>query len=100
MSLLTVKNLYHSFGEAPVLDHVNLTIDKGERICLVGRNGTGKSTLLKLLAKKIKPDDGEIIYSRDMRVAELRQDVPETIPGSIYDVVAEGAGELGRIITD
>ena len=100
MPIITTKNLYHSFGEAPVLDHVNLSIEKGERICLVGRNGEGKSTLLKLLAKQIKPDEGEVNYARDVRVAELRQEVPETLEGSVYDVVAEGVGELGRMITD
>jgi ABC transport system ATP-binding/permease protein len=100
MPLITIKDLYHSFGEAPVLDHANLSIDKGERICLVGRNGEGKSTLLKLLGKKIRPDEGEVIYSRDTRVTELRQDVPASIEGTVYDVVAEGVGEMGKIIKD
>jgi ATP-binding cassette subfamily F protein uup len=100
MLILSVKNLTHSFGEAPVLDQVNLTIERGERICLVGRNGAGKSTLLKLLAKQIKPDDGEVTYRQDARVAELRQDVPDSIEGSVYDVVAEGVGELGNLITE
>jgi ABC transport system ATP-binding/permease protein len=100
MPLITIKDLYHSFGDAPVLDNANLSIDKGERICLVGRNGEGKSTLLKLLGKKIKPDEGEVIYSRDTRVTELRQDVPASIEGTVYDVVAEGVGEMGQIIKD
>ena len=100
MPIVTVKNLYHSFGSHPVLDHINLSIDKGERICLVGRNGTGKSTLLKLLSKQNKPDEGEVNYSQGIRVGELRQEVPESIHGSVYDVVAEGVGQLGKIITE
>jgi ATP-binding cassette subfamily F protein uup len=100
MPIVTVKNLYHSFGSHPILDHINLSIDKGERICLVGRNGTGKSTLLKLLSKQNKPDEGEVNYSQGIRVGELRQDVPVSIDGSVYDVVAEGVGELGKIITE
>ncbi len=100
MPIITIKDLSHSFGDWPVLEHANLSIDKGERICLVGRNGEGKSTLLKLLGKKIKPDDGEVIYSRDVRVTELRQDVPASIEGSVYDVVAEGVGDMGKIIKD
>lgn len=100
MPIVTLKNLYHSFGSHPVLDHINLSIDKGERICLVGRNGTGKSTLLKLISRQNKPDEGEVNYSQGIRVGELRQEVPESISGSVYDVVAEGVGELGKVITD
>ena len=99
MAIVTLKDLYHSFGSHPVLDQANLSIDKGERICLVGRNGTGKSTLLKLISGKMTPDDGEVIYSKGIRVGELRQDVPETLSGSVYDVVADGVGELGKVIT-
>jgi ATP-binding cassette subfamily F protein uup len=99
MPIVSIKDLYQSFGSHPILDQVNLSIDRGERICLVGRNGTGKSTLLKLLAKHTRPDDGEVIYSQGIRVTELRQDVPESLSGSVYDVVAEGVGELGKIIT-
>ncbi len=100
MPIVTVKNLYHSFGGHPILDHINLGIEKGERICLVGRNGTGKSTLLKLLAREGKPDEGEVIYGQDVRVSQLPQDVPESIQGSVFDVVAEGVGDLGKVITD
>lgn len=100
MPVLSVKNLYHSFGSHPILDQVNFSIDKGERICLVGRNGTGKSTLLKLLAGKSRPDEGELIFNKDVRITELRQDVPESIEGSVYDVVAEGLGKLGKIIKE
>ena len=100
MPIVTIKNLYHSFGSHPILDHIDLGIDKGERICLVGRNGTGKSTLLKLLSKQNKPDEGEINYSQGIRVGELRQDVPVSIDGRVYDVVAEGVGELGKVITE
>ena len=100
MPIVTLKDLYHSFGSHPILDHVNLSIDKGERICLVGRNGTGKSTLLKLLAKQIRPDEGEVIYSQGVRVGELRQDVPESLSGTVYDVVSEGVGKLGQTIKD
>jgi len=100
MPIVTLKNLYHSFGSHPILDHINLSIDRGERICLVGRNGTGKSTLLKLLSKQNKPDEGEVNYSQGIRVGQLRQDVPKSIDGSVYDVVAEGVGELGKVITE
>ena len=100
MPLLQAKNLHHSFGDQPLLDNVDLTLETGERVCLVGRNGSGKSTLLKILAGDIRVDDGEIIHSRELRIAELRQDVPQDFAGSVYDCVAQGIGELGGVITE
>ena len=100
MSLVTANNIYHSYGDQPLLDHANLTIEAGERICLVGRNGAGKSTLLKMLIRAIKPDDGDINFARDIRVAELNQEVPEDMQGSVYDCIAAGLGSLARVITD
>ena len=63
MSLLQAKNLHHSYGDHALLDGVNLTLEAGERVCLVGRNGSGKSTLLKIIAGRIKVDEGDIITS-------------------------------------
>jgi len=100
MSLVNAKNIYHSFGDQPLLDHANLTIEAGERICLVGRNGAGKSTLLKILIREIKPDEGEINFARDIRIAELKQEVPQDMQGSVYDCIASGLGSLSSLITD
>jgi ATP-binding cassette subfamily F protein uup len=100
MSLVNAKNIYHSYGDQPLLDHANLTIDAGERICLVGRNGAGKSTLLRMLIRAIKPDEGDINFARDIRIAELKQEVPEDMQGSVYDCIAAGLGSLASVITD
>ena len=100
MNLVTAKNIYLSFGDHPLLDHTSFTIESGERVCLVGRNGTGKSTLLKVIAGTIKADEGEIVYTRDLKIAELRQDVPEDMQGSVYDCVAAGIGQLAKVITE
>ena len=100
MSLLQAKNLHHSFGDQPLLDKVSLTLDAGERVCLVGRNGSGKTTLLKIIAGSIKADDGEITHSAELRIAELRQDVPRGFPGSVYHCIALGIGELAGVITN
>jgi len=73
---------------------------KGERVCLVGRNGVGKSTLLKLLGGEMLPDSGEIWRRQGISVAELEQDVPAGLDGTIFDVVAEGLGETGRALAE
>ena len=79
-----------SFGGPLLLDAATLTIEEGERIGLLGRDGTGKSTLLKLLDGEVLPDSGEIVRNTGTRVSLLPQDVPEALPGTIYDVVASG----------
>ena len=99
MNLVTAKNLYHSFGDHPLLDKASFSIESGERICLVGRNGAGKSTLLKIISRQIKVDEGEIAYARDLRIAELKQEVPEDMQGSVYDCIANGIGRLAQVFT-
>ena len=100
MSLLQAKNLHHSYGDHALLNGVNLTLDAGERVCLVGRNGSGKSTLLKIIAGRIKVDDGDIIHSPELRIAELNQEVPQGFDGSVYDCVARGIGKLASVFTE
>lgn len=93
MALLSIHDLSINFGGPQLLDGVTLQIDVGERIGLLGRNGSGKSTLMKLLAGKISPDAGSFVRSGDVRVAMLPQDVPDDLPGTVYDVVASGSQE-------
>ena len=100
MSLLQAKNLHHSYGEHALLDGVGLTLEVGERVCLVGRNGSGKSTLLKIIAGSIKVDEGDLIHSPELRIAELNQEVPQEFSGSVYDCVAQGIGELASVFTE
>jgi ATP-binding cassette subfamily F protein uup len=100
MNLVTAKNLYHSFGDQPLLDHTSLSIETGERICLLGRNGVGKSTLLKMISGQLKPDDGEFNFARDIRIAELKQEVPDDLEGSVYDCIAIGLGKIADVITE
>jgi len=97
MNLVTAKNLYHSYGDHPLLDKASFSIESGERICLVGRNGAGKSTLLKIISRQIKVDEGDIAYMRDLRIAELKQEVPEDLQGSVYDCIASGIGKLAQV---
>lgn len=76
-----------------MLHDVGISIEKRERICLLGRNGEGKSTLLRVLAGQVEPDGGEIEKIPDFRVAKLDQEIPHDLPGTIFDIVVEGLGQ-------
>ena len=99
MSLIQLKNIQVSFGGPPLLDNLSLTIDAGERICLIGRNGAGKSTLMKVLNREIKADSGEIIIEKGAVIAQLEQEVPQDMSGSVYEVVASGLAETGELLS-
>ncbi len=98
MALLNLRDIHLSFAHPPLLDGVSLSIEAGERICLIGRNGEGKSTLLRVIAGELTPDDGERVLRRDARVARLEQAVPEDLGGSVFDVVADGLGEIADLV--
>ncbi len=95
MPLLQLRQVDYSVGGPLLLDHVDFTLDANERVCIVGRNGAGKSTLMKLIAGEIRPDDGTVQVDGGTRVARLAQEVPQATAGSVFDVVAQGLGELG-----
>ncbi len=90
MALIALKDIHFGFGGPMLLDQINLQIERGERICLVGRNGAGKTTLLKLLHGDIVPDSGTVTRTQGLKTAFLPQKVPADLTGSIYDVVAGG----------
>src|SRR3954471_6560790 len=92
MAIVSLLDVSLSFGGAPLLDRVNLQIERGERVCLVGRNGTGKSTLLKVIAGELKPDEGQVFRSPpDAVISTLKQEVPVGLSGTVQRVV-EGEG--------
>ena len=95
MSLIQLLKVDFSVGGPLLLDGIDFTLDANERVCVVGRNGAGKSTLLRLLDGEIVPDDGEVRRQSALRVARLEQAVPQRAEGSVFDVVAEGLGDLG-----
>ena len=100
MPLITLNGVDYGVGGPLLLEHVDLAIEAGERIALIGRNGAGKSTLLKLLAGDLKPDDGAVRVEGGRRIARLEQEVPQDAAGSVFDVVATGLGELGRLLAE
>ncbi len=97
MTLLRLQNISLAYGDLPLLDQVNLTIEPGERLCLVGRNGTGKSTLMKVIIGEAIPEEGAIERG-ETRIARLQQEVPQEATGTVYDIAAEGVGEIGKLI--
>ena len=98
--MLTIKNLTLRFGGPPLLDRVALVVERGERVCVLGRNGEGKSTLLRIIAGTQVADDGEVIKAPGMRIAEMPQDIPQSLPGTVRDVVASGLGEIGQALAE
>ncbi len=99
MALIHLKNISLAFGIAPILDNVDFTLNQGERVCLIGRNGEGKSTLLKLIHGDLKADNGEIIIDNAVKIAMLEQDVPETC-GKILDIVMNGDKKTAQLLID
>jgi ATP-binding cassette subfamily F protein uup len=96
--VLTLRNLCLSYGDPPLIAGVDLSIEPGERICVLGRNGEGKSTLLRLLSGELNADDGERVVADGVRVARLTQEVPDQLRGSVFGVVADGVGETAELI--
>ena len=100
MAIIGMRDVCWGFDETPLLENVTFQIEKGERVCLVGRNGVGKSSLLKLLGGEILSDSGDIWRRQGVSVAALEQDVPVGFGGTIFDVVAGGLGETGRALVE
>ncbi|MCC2639219.1 MAG: transporter [Moraxellaceae bacterium] len=99
MSLFTLRDVTLSFGAAPLLDHANFTLERGERVCVVGRNGEGKSTLLKVVEGLLLPDSGEVVRQNGLSIASMPQEVPTGLGGSVFSVVASGLGEIADVLT-
>ena len=98
MSLVQLQRVDFSIGGPLLLERVNLSIEANERVCVVGRNGEGKSTLIKLISGELRADDGEVRVQNGVVIARLPQEVPQDTAGSVFDVVAEGMGDLGRLL--
>lgn len=100
MSLIKIEKAQLSYGLQVLLDGVELTIEKGQRLCLIGRNGAGKSSLLKVMAGEVDLDKGEVIRQSGIRIARLEQDLPDADERRIFDVVASGLGDVGELLAE
>ena len=93
MALLSLLDVYVGFGGPPVLDRLNLQIEAGERVCLLGRNGAGKTTLMRVAAGESQPDSGTVSVPDGVRLARLTQEIPDTLPGTVREIVAGGLSD-------
>jgi ATP-binding cassette subfamily F protein uup len=93
MAFISMQGISLAFIGVRLLDGVNLTIERGEKVGLVGRNGEGKSTLLRLIEGSVKPDSGVVALQKGAFSAYLSQEVPQELPGTVFDVVASGSRE-------
>ncbi|MEH8017817.1 ATP-binding cassette domain-containing protein [Rheinheimera muenzenbergensis] len=96
MELLRFQQACLAFGTHPILDHVDFSLFSGERVCLVGRNGAGKSSFLKLLTGQQNLDDGQIVVNTGVVLSRLEQDPPAKMDVKIADFIREGAGDLAQ----
>ncbi len=97
MAYITLRDVQLAFGGPALLDGANFSLERGERVCLIGRNGEGKSTLLKLIEGTLLPDAGEVSLQNGITISMLAQDVPMD-SGKVADIVADGAGEAASVL--
>lgn len=96
MNLIKLDNLQLAYGEQVIFDKLNFIARRGDRICLVGRNGVGKSTLLKTISGEVEMDGGSVWRSPSIVLASLSQDLPEESDVTVFDFVADGLAQLGK----
>ena len=97
MAYITLRDVQLAFGGPALLDGANFNLERGERVCLIGRNGEGKSTLLKLIEGSLLPDAGEVSLQNGITISMLAQDVPMD-SGKVADIVADGAGKAAEVL--
>ena len=100
MALIALRDVSLAFRGPLVLDQASLTLEPGERVCLLGRNGTGKSTLLRLIHGEIEPSRGGIARQQGLITAMLPQEVPQGLSGTVFDEVARGLGPRAELLAE
>ncbi|TBU97228.1 ABC transporter ATP-binding protein [Stutzerimonas kirkiae] len=100
MTLLKFTDVSLAYGAMPLLDGVSWQIARGERVCIIGRNGTGKSSMLRLVKGEQAADDGEIWRAPGLKIGELPQELPRADERTVFDVVAEGLDGVGQLLAD
>ena len=100
MSIVRLENVSLAYGLKPLLDEVSFAIEREQRLCLLGRNGEGKSSLMRLIMRASEPDSGQIIFDKNLKVGFLPQNLPDADDQKAFDVVAQGLPEVGQLLTE
>jgi ATP-binding cassette subfamily F protein uup len=98
MSLIRIENISLTFGQTNILNKVNLNIEPHDKIFLIGRNGMGKSCLLKVITGQIEVDSGKIHFQPGLKIATLAQDLPSDQTISIFEFVSQGLEKVGNLL--
>ncbi len=100
MAVISLSDAQLAFGHVPLLDHAELSLEAGERVGLIGRNGTGKSSLLKIIAGQGKLDDGQLVMQQGLRIAYVEQEPQFDADASIFDAVAAGVADIQAMLSE
>jgi len=100
MALISLQEISVAFGGPLLFDGLSLQVEPGERIALLGRNGVGKTTLMKVMAGHATIDDGEIVFQKGVQVTHLPQEVPNDLKGIVFDIVFSGLGARAKLLSD
>jgi len=98
MALISLNDISVGFGGPPILDNINVQIARGEKVCLLGRNGTGKTTLMKVIGGEMQPQSGYIAKQPTLKITTLTQEVPQSMPGTVFDVIVGGHGKTADML--
>ena len=98
MPVVTLDHVSMAYGHLPLLADASLQVEPRERVCVIGRNGTGKSTLLQIISGDLPPEGGSVWRQPGLRIGRLAQDVPLSDPRPVFDIVSEGLGDLGDLV--
>ena len=100
MESVRLSNAQLAFGTHPILDHADFQLNAGERVCIVGRNGAGKSSLLKVMDGQQTLDDGKVQYVNQVTIARLEQDPPRGQTGTVFEYVSAGLAHVKQLIEE
>ena len=98
MAFISLHSISIAFGDSRILDNLSLHIEKNQRICLLGRNGTGKSTLMKIIAQELVPDSGTVQRQQGLKISYFGQIIPSHLNGTVFEIIAQGLGRRGELL--